>query len=146
MDPREEADEEGPNDPWDLQGDEAGHSISKSDSSLATRSGSCARGPISSLGGGPAPRSHGTAVSGELFIHSPTSGLRLLSSRNTMGSAVSRCCSPPPPPELNFIEQCWGCATWDYCKPPLVKGGFETLKGMPALKSLDGIPLQLTRQ
>ena len=46
-------------------------------------------------------------------------------------------------PELNFIEQCWGRAKWEYRQLPA--SSREEDLGRNALKSLDGIPLQLMR-
>ena len=47
-------------------------------------------------------------------------------------------------PELNFIEQCWGRAKWEYRQLPA--SSREEDLGRNALKSLDGIPLQLMRR
>ena len=47
-------------------------------------------------------------------------------------------------PELNFIEQCWGCAKWDYRKLPASSREEDLRRN--ALRSLDEIPVYLMRR
>ena len=47
-------------------------------------------------------------------------------------------------PELNFIEQCWGRAKWDYRQFPALSREEDLEKN--ALKSLDSVPLSLMRR
>jgi len=69
------------------------------------------------------------------------------SPRGTPWEARFRGVVPPPPPRsLILSSNVGGVRRGIIVNPRFVKGGLETLKGMPALKSLDGIPLQLTRQ
>jgi len=62
----------------------------------------------------PLPIARAVAVFAERLTYSK---LRLLPSRNT-GKRGFEVLLPKFQPELNFIEQCWGCARRDYCQLP----------------------------